>query len=77
MPCELKAMFCGQPTLTYSRFDKLSIVEPDASSFAIGDILLETHESGKVRPIQISSLIMDTVEQNYTVKEEEALSVVF
>lgn len=53
------------------------MVETDASATAIGDVLAQKQDDGKVRPIQFASRTMNAAEKNYSACEREALAVIF
>ena len=53
------------------------IVETGASDVALGAVLSQKDEDGKVRPYQFASRILDPAERKYAVCEREALAVGF
>lgn len=52
------------------------VVETDSSSFAIGAILSQRDDNGKVHPILFASRAMNTAEQYYIDSEKEVCVVV-
>lgn len=68
----LKDSMSSPPVLTFPEFGKASVVETDASSFAVGAMLAQKNEDGKFHPIQFSSRMMNTVEQKYSACQREA-----
>eukprot|EP00737_Agarophyton_chilense_P002014 gb/GEZJ01002279.1/.p1 GENE.gb/GEZJ01002279.1/~~gb/GEZJ01002279.1/.p1 ORF type:complete len:384 (+),score=41.68 gb/GEZJ01002279.1/:2514-3665(+) len=74
---DLKKKMTTPPVLAFPDFDSPFIVEKDASSVALGAVLSQKKEDGKVHPIQYASRSMTPAERNYATCEREALAVVF
>ena len=73
----LKERLTSPPLLAFPDFDAPFVVETDASSVAIGAVLAQKKEDGKVHPIQYASRTMTAAERNYSACEREALAVIF
>ena len=72
----LKERLKSPPLLAFADFDVPFVVETDASSVAIGSVLVQKKEDGKVHPIQYASRTMTAPERNYSACEREALAVI-
>ncbi|OMJ21150.1 Transposon Tf2-11 polyprotein [Smittium culicis] len=64
------------PRLTQPDFNKPFILSTDASSFAIGALLEQMNEDGKLTPISYYSKKMSVHEKNYSAFEKESLALV-
>ena len=73
----LKQRLTSPPVLAFPEFEAPFIVETDASSVAVGAVLAQKKEDGKVHPIQYASRTMTAAERNYSAYEREALAVIF
>ncbi len=74
---KLKKALTTHPVLALPSFDKPFVVETDASNLAVGAVLAQKDEQGRLRPIQYASRTLNPAERNYSVCEREALAVVF
>ena len=72
----MKDRLCTTPGLAYPNFELPFILTTDASKVAIGAILSQVQD-GKERPIAYASRQLNTAEQNYTVSEQEMLTLVW
>jgi len=72
----LKEAFTSAPVLIIPDEEKQFILETDASDFAIGAILSQEGEDGKIHPIAYYSTCMDDPERNYKIFDKEMLAVV-
>ncbi len=71
----LKATLTNSPVLKHPDPNKLFLVEPDASNYAVGAILLQQHE-GRLHPVAYHSRKLLPAERNYTVHDKELLSII-
>ncbi|CAO1614203.1 unnamed protein product [Parajaminaea phylloscopi] len=71
----LKRAFINAPLLTHWSPGLVTVVETDASNFALGAILSQEHESA-LRPVAYFSRSFKPAEVNYDVHDKELLSVV-
>ena len=74
---KLKLKLTSPPVLTFPDFEKLYVVETDASSVAVGAVMAQRKEDRKVHPIQLASRTMTSAERKYYACEREALAVIF
>lgn len=74
---ELKEKLTSPPLLALPDFDEPFVVETGASSIAVGAVLPQKKEDGKIHPIQYASRTMTSTEKNYSACEREALAVIF
>lgn len=81
---EMEAAFVGlkqalttPPVLAFPDFDEPFEVETDALTKAVGAVLSQKKEDGRVHPIQFASRTMNAAEKKYSACEREALVVVF
>jgi hypothetical protein len=72
----MKDRLCTTPILAYPNFELPFLLTTDASNVAIASVLLQVQD-GKERPIAFTSRQLNTVEQNYTVSEQEMLALVW
>ena len=57
-------------------FERLFIIETDASDTATGGILLQHGEDGHLHPCAYRSSKMSSTEENYDIYDKELLSIV-
>jgi hypothetical protein len=62
----LKQKLSMPPVLTYPDFAKEFVVETDASSWAVGAILSQRDENGRLHPCQFASRTLSPAEKNYS-----------
>ena len=72
----LKRSLVIAPVLAFPDFSKQFVVHSDASDFAIGSVLLQTHDS-LLKPVAFASRRLIAAEVNYTVSERELLSITY
>ena len=72
----LKQAFTSAPILAYADLSKPFILEADASDFALGSVLSQVKEDGRVHPIAFHSRKFEAAEINYEVHDKELLSIV-
>lgn len=73
----LKQSLISDPCLRLPRFDKPFAIATDASSYALGCVLLQDDEDGFQHPIACASRKLSDSELRYSVFEKEALGIVF
>jgi len=72
---ELKRRFTTSPILLHPDTQKPFIVECDASNFAIGAILSQKDDEGKLHPVAYYSRSLNNAELNYSITEKELLAI--
>jgi transposase InsO family protein len=72
----LKDAISSAPVLRIFDPDLSSIVETDASGFAVGAVLFQIDADGSCRPVAFTSRKMNSAERNYPTHEQELLAVV-
>ena len=73
---ELKKALTSSPILMQADDSRPFMLRTDASSFAIGAVLLQG-ETGEEHPIEYASRLLTSAERNYSTSEREALAVVW
>ena len=73
---ELCKRLCSAPVLAYPNFEKLFILDTDASDVGIGGVLSQLHGEEKERVIAYGSRLLSKPEQRYCVTRRELLAVV-
>jgi len=74
----LKKSLCSNPILKYPDPKKPFIIRTDASSYAVGVVLLQYYkDSKKEHPIYFYSRCLKKAELNYSVTEKEGVAVIF
>ncbi len=74
----LKDALCHNPILKYPNSNIPFIIRTDASSYAIGVVLLQYYEdTAKEHPIYFYSRCLKKAELNYSVTEKEGAAVIF
>jgi hypothetical protein len=72
----LKSRFTTAPILGHFNPQEVCIVETDASDFALGAVLSQKGEDGKVHPIAFHSRKFSPAEINYEIHDKELLAIV-
>ncbi len=72
---ELKKRLITSPILMHPDTQKPFIVECDASNFAIGAILSQKDDEGKLHPVAYYSRSLNNAELNYSITEKELLAI--
>ena len=72
---ELKNRLTSSPILLHPDNQKPFIVECDASNYAIGAILSQKDENGKLHPVAYYSRSLNNSELNYSITEKELLAI--
>jgi hypothetical protein len=73
---KLKTKFTTAPILAHARFDQPYVVETDGSDFALGAVLSQIQEDGKLHPIAFYSRKFTAAEINYEIYDKELLAIV-
>lgn len=71
----LKEKLTTAPVLLHPDVQKPFIVECDSSNFAIGSILSQKDENGKLHPVAYYSRSLNNTELNYSITEKELLAI--
>jgi hypothetical protein len=73
----LKLLLTSPPMLHYPDFKKIFKVSTDASDKVIGAVLSQDNEEGEEKVIQIITTTLQPAEQKWSVREKEALAIIF
>jgi len=73
---ELKQWFTTAPILAHFDATKPVIIETDASNFAIGAVLSQRNEEGRLHPVAFHSQKFQPAEINYEIHDKELLAIV-
>ena len=71
----LKHELSVAPTLMHPDIDKRFTLMTDSSSYAIGSILLQKDESGKLHPVAFASKVLTDAEQKWSIVQKELFSL--
>ena len=74
---EFKQKLKTTPLLALPDFDFLFVVETDASSVAVGAVLVQKKKDGKIYPVRYASRTTTKMEREYSACEREELAVIF
>ena len=72
----LKKAFTTAPILTHPDFQKPFFLETDASDFALGAVLSQSSEDGRLHPVAFHSRKFTAAEINYEIHDKELLAIV-
>jgi hypothetical protein len=72
----LKKAFTSAPILVHADQSKPFIIEADASDFALGSILSQVGDNGKLHPVAFHSRKFEVAEINYEIHDTELLAIV-
>ena len=67
---------CTAPVLRQPRFKDPFIIDCDASAYAIGTVLQQEGEKGKLHPVAFLSRTLDTTQRNWDIYDKELYAVV-
>ena len=73
---DLKTALTSPPVLAYPDFDKKFSLSTDASGFAIGFVLEQSDEQGRMKPVAYGGRALRPHEINYPITQLECLAVV-
>jgi len=72
----LKSTFTTTPILAHPDFSKLFYIETDASDFALGAVLSQMGEEGRLHPVTFYSQKISATEIHYEIHEKEFFAIV-
>lgn len=72
----IKRSFTEAPILQHFRPEMQSIVETDASNYALGAILSQRDEEGRLHPVAFFARSLSKAERNYEIYDKELLGIV-
>lgn len=72
----LKKAFTEAPVLAYFDPSKPPIIEPDASDYALGSIMSQKQDDGRIHPVAFHSRKLIPAEMNYEIHDKELLAIV-
>ena len=67
---------CTAPVLCQPRFEDPFVVDCDASAYAIGAVLQQEGEKGKLHPVAFLSRTLDATQRNWDIYDKELYAVV-
>jgi hypothetical protein len=73
---ELKRRFTTAPILRHFDPKKVCMVETDASDFALGAVLSQKGDDGRLHPVAFHSRKFTPAEINYEIHDKELLAIV-
>jgi len=73
---ELKRRFTTAPILAHFDTQRPVIIETDASDFAIGAVLSQRDDEGRLHPVAFHSRKFQPMEINYEIHDKELLAIV-
>jgi hypothetical protein len=71
-----KVLFTEAPILVHFHPEKPTVVETDASDFALGAVLSQVQETSKLHPVAYYSRKFKPAEVNYDIHDKEMLAIV-
>lgn len=72
----LKQKLTTAPLLAHPNYEKMFILQCDASTYGVGAVLAQEDDEGHERPIAFMSQKLNKSQRNYTITELECLAVV-
>ena len=72
----LKNCVISEPILTQPNLGEQFLLEVDTSGYAVGAVLLQKKEDGKLHPIGYFSSMLNEAERNYDIYDLELLAIV-
>ena len=73
----MKKVLTEIPVLIHSNFEKDFILSTDASGYALGAVLEQEEDDGKLHPVGYASKTLTKIEQKYLTTELECYAVVW
>lgn len=74
---KIKHVLINAPVLALYDPNKDTVVRTDASSYALGVVVLQKQENGDLKPVSYASRSLSPTEQRYSTIEKEALGVTY
>ena len=74
---ELKKAFTEAPILAHYDEERQVVLETDASSGAMGAVMSQAGDDGKLHPVAFMSKSLTPAQQNYDVHDRELLAIVY
>ena len=72
----LKDAFTSAPILIHFANGRLTIIEIDASDWAVARILSQMYDDGKLHPVAFHSRKLNDAEVNYEIYDKEMLAII-
>jgi len=72
---ELKRRFTTAPILSHFYPGRKTVVDPDASDFALGCVLSQ-YQGGRLHPVAFHSRKLNSAERNYEIHDKELLAII-
>ncbi len=72
----LKSRFCEAPILTHFLSEKQTVIETDASDYALGAILSQLCDDDRLHPVAYHSRKFKPAEINYDIHDKEMLAII-
>ena len=72
----LKQKFTSTPILIHFDITLPSIIETDASDYAVGAIHLQTQKNGQIHPVVFLSRRFSPAEMNYNIHKKEMVAII-
>ena len=70
---DFKSKLVSPPVFAFPEFNEPFVMETDASSVALGAVLAQEKEDGKIHPVQYASRTMNASERNYSACERDVV----
>ena len=67
---------CTAPVLRQPRFEEPFVIDCDASAYALGAVLQQGGEKGKLHPVAFLSRTLDATQRNWDIYDKELFAVV-
>ena len=71
-----KSRFCEAPILTHFLSEKQTVIETDASDYALGAILSQLCDDDRLHPVAYHSRKFKPAEINYDIHDKEMLAII-
>ena len=72
----LKSRFCEAPVLVHFLSGRPTVIETDASDYALGAVMSQECEDGRLHPVAFHSRMFKPAEINYDIHDMEMLAIV-
>ena len=67
---------CTAPVLRQLRFEDVFVIDCNASAYAIGTVLQQGGEKGKLHPVAFLSRTLDATQRNWDIYDKELFAVI-